>query len=281
MVDPRRLVIQHALTARYLGVDFVPVYRNVTAAGQGGGNASPSGASILHNAGDAGASAGDGVAPLLRSPSYPPAGAGMKGELLDALRDRYTQDEPHSAFHTEYINLVFDDGDPDAQLMFVGEAPGAEEDQQGRPFVGRAGQLLDKMIAAMGLTRDGVYIANVLKTRPVNNATPTPEECALCAPYLFEQIRIVRPRAIVALGRPASLTLLGGDRPLGAMRGTWHEFPSDATPPEARPDIEPIPVMPTYHPAYVLRTYNTDSRTKVWSDLQQVMDLLGLERKRQ
>ncbi|HHN78449.1 MAG TPA: uracil-DNA glycosylase [Phycisphaerales bacterium] len=159
--------------------------------------------------------------------------------------------------------------------MFIGEAPGADEDRTGRPFVGRAGQLLDKMISAMGLRREDVYITNVLKTRPPNNQTPTAEEARLCAPYLFEQIRIVAPEAIVTLGRPASQLVLGVTEPIGRLRGHWAEFPPDDPLIDAG-DIGPIPVMPTYHPAFLLRQYTADNRARVWSDLQQVMDLLGL-----
>jgi DNA polymerase len=140
-------------------------------------------------------------------------------ELLDELRQRYEREAPHSRFVTDHHSIVFGEGDPCARLMFVGEAPGAEEDRTGRPFVGRAGQLLDRMIHAMGLSREDVYIANVLKTRPPNNATPTTDECAACAPYLFEQIMIIRPEVIVSLGLPASRTLLTSAAPPGHRPG--------------------------------------------------------------
>ncbi len=153
--------------------------------------------------------------------------------------------------------------------MFIGEAPGEEEDRQGKPFVGRSGQLLDKMIVAMGLSRAEVYIANVLKTRPPNNATPTTEEARLCSPYLFEQIRIIAPKALVTLGLPATRLLLGTMDPMGKLRGRWHEF--------VDPAGRVVPVMPTYHPAYLLRNYTAEERGKVWSDLKQVMDKLGLK----
>lgn len=186
---------------------------------------------------------------------------------LDELLARYIADAPHQHFVTAHTNIVFGDGDPCAELMFVGEAPGEEEDRQGKPFVGRSGQLLDKMIVAMGLDRASVYIANVLKTRPPNNATPTTEEARLCAPYLFEQIQIVAPKALVTLGLPATRLLLGTTEPMGKLRGHWHRF----TDPAGRV----VPVMPTYHPAYLLRNYTAEERGKVWSDLKQVMDKLG------
>lgn len=189
---------------------------------------------------------------------------------LQLLRERYEKEAPHQHFKTDHTHIVWGEGDPRARLMFVGEAPGAEEDKTGRPFVGRAGQLLDKMISAMGLAREQVYIANVLKTRPPNNATPTSFEADLCSPYLFEQIRIVSPEAIVALGLPATRTLLATQQSMSDLRGRWAVF----TDPAGRE----IPVMPTYHPAFILRAPTPENRRKVWSDLQQVMDRLGLER---
>jgi DNA polymerase len=195
--------------------------------------------------------------------------------LLDAIRDRYVADEPHKAFPTDHTSIVFGDGDPCARLMFIGEAPGADEDREGVPFVGRAGQLLNQMIAAMGLARERVYICNVLKVRPPNNATPTPEQAALCAPYLYDQIRVIAPEVIVTLGRPATQLLLERTDAMAAMRGHWWEFP----PPGAACATgftRPIPVMPTYHPAFLLRQNTVDNRRKVWSDLKLVMERLGL-----
>lgn len=193
---------------------------------------------------------------------------------LDALREKYIADAPHTHFITSFNNIVFGEGDPQAELMFVGEAPGQQEDETGRPFVGRAGQLLDKMIIAMGLSRESVYIANVLKTRPPNNATPTQDEAAACAPYLYEQIRIVNPKVIVTLGLPATHLLLGTTQPMRSLRGSFHAFPSAKTP----IDLPQIDLMPTYHPAYLLRSYTEDNRRKVWSDLTAVMERLGLNK---
>jgi DNA polymerase len=162
---------------------------------------------------------------------------------------------------------VFGEGDPQARLMFIGEGPGQTEDQTGRPFVGRAGELLDRQIQAMGLTRERVYIANVVKCRPPNNRTPTPAEVATCGPYLVRQVRIVRPEVIVTLGGPASKLVLGTPEGITRLRGRWGVF--NATDP-------PVPVMPTFHPAFLLRAYTKDNRMKVWSDLQAVMGRLGL-----
>lgn len=208
---------------------------------------------------------------------------------LARLRERYERDAPHQAFVTDHHSIVFGEGDPGARLMFVGEAPGAEEDRTGRPFVGRAGQFLDRMITAMGLTREAVYIANVLKTRPPNNATPTFEEAAACAPYLYEQIAIIRPEVIVTLGLPATRLLLNTTNSMSNLRGRWSSvvIPAGLPHPETRPEATPgamvagspaVSVMPTFHPAFVLRAYTPENRKKVWSDLLQVVDRLGLKR---
>lgn len=152
--------------------------------------------------------------------------------------------------------FVYGVGNPTADLLFVGEAPGADEDRLGEPFVGRAGQLLDKILAAMGLDRTKVYIANVLKCRPPGNRDPLPEEVELCIGYLKEQIRAIRPKLMVALGRIAAQALLDTKAPLGKLRGSWHEF-------------ETIPLLVTYHPAALLRfaQYKRDT----WADMQIVM----------
>jgi DNA polymerase len=157
---------------------------------------------------------------------------------------------------------VFGEGDVEARVMFVGEGPGRTEDETGRPFVGRAGELLTKMIGAMGLSREAVYIANVVKCRPPDNRTPAPDEVATCTPYLERQLEIIRPRAIVTLGLPASRYLLNSNLSMGKLRGTWQSWRG-------------IPVMPTFHPSYVLRVYTPETRAAVWSDLKQVMELLS------
>jgi DNA polymerase len=156
-------------------------------------------------------------------------------------------------------SIVFGVGSPTAPLMFIGEAPGAEEDRRGEPFVGAAGQLLDKMIAAMGWSREAVYIANVLKCRPPGNRDPEPDEVAACSPFLSRQIQAIAPRLIVTLGRPATHAVLSTSAPIGSLRGRWHEHLG-------------IPVMPTFHPAFLLR--QPDKKREAWSDLKQVMDAL-------
>jgi DNA polymerase len=168
-------------------------------------------------------------------------------------------------------NTVFGEGDPEARLMFVGEGPGQDEDLSGRPFVGRAGGLLDKMIAAMGLSRQQVFIANIVKCRPPNNRAPEPAETAACWDYLMRQIRIIRPEVIVTLGNPAAHGLLKTNVGITKLRGTWQVMPQLAD------GVGGIAVMPTIHPAYVLRYYTPEVRGQVWSDLQQVMQKLGMD----
>ncbi|MBL8999881.1 MAG: uracil-DNA glycosylase [Phycisphaerae bacterium] len=297
----RRCAIQNAETSRLLGVPYVPMYRTgldvseITPARspepQDGTTsniqtASPPPAQpgpLLIEVKAAGASAQSTPPPetdappgVLKLPAWLPTcdaatAASRTREqaraALDALRSRYEADAPHRHFKTDHHNIVWGEGDPRAPLMFIGEAPGEEEDKAGRPFVGRSGQLLDKMIIAMGLSREKVYIANTLKTRPPDNATPTLRETHLCAPYLFEQIAIVGPKAIVTLGLPATRLILSTEATMGSLRGRWAGF--------TLPDGRRIPVMPTYHPAYVLRSYTDEVRGKVWSDLQLAMKKLA------
>jgi len=158
---------------------------------------------------------------------------------------------------------VFGEGDVDSKIFFIGEGPGENEDLTGRPFVGRAGELLGRMIVGMGLTREQVFIANIVKCRPPNNREPAPEEVAACTPYLERQLELIRPRVIVTLGKPAAHHMLQVKTAMGQLRGTWHEWRG-------------IKLMPTFHPAYILRCYTDAVRGQVWSDLQQVMEEIGL-----
>lgn len=160
-------------------------------------------------------------------------------------------------------NTVFGEGTADAEVMFIGEGPGQTEDETGRPFVGRAGEMLNKWIAAMGLKRESVYIANIVKCRPPGNREPAIDEVETCTPYLERQIDIIRPKVIVTLGRPATQYMLQTKNSMGNMRGQWHDWRG-------------IKLLPTYHPAYVLRSYNEPTRRAVWDDLQKVMEHLGL-----
>jgi uracil-DNA glycosylase len=183
--------------------------------------------------------------------------AAIRAELGDCQRCKLA---PHRN------QIVFGVGDQDAPLMFVGEAPGADEDRLGEPFVGRAGELLDRMIEAMGWTRQTVVIANTLKCRPPGNRNPEPDELAACTPFLYRQIEAVRPRVLVALGRPAAQTLLSTTAPISALRGRFHDYPRGG-----------IRVMPTFHPAFLLR--QPERKRDAWSDLKLViaeLDRLGV-----
>jgi DNA polymerase len=161
-------------------------------------------------------------------------------------------------------NLVFGDGNPHARLVFVGEGPGADEDAQGVPFVGDAGKMLNRIIAAMNLKREEVYICNVVKCRPPQNRPPESDEISACMPFLLRQIAAIRPEAIVALGTSASQALLQTKVPISKLRGKFHDFHG-------------IPLMPTYHPSYLLRTGgNSDSFWSVWDDMTQVLRILNL-----
>jgi uracil-DNA glycosylase len=157
--------------------------------------------------------------------------------------------------------IVFGVGNPKADLMFIGEAPGADEDQQGEPFVGRAGQLLNNMIKAMGLLREDVYIANIIKCRPPGNRTPERDECETCSPFLMRQIAVIKPKVIVALGAVAAKTLLAVNAPMAELRGRWYDFRGTK-------------MAVTYHPAFLLR--DPRQKKEAWKDLQRVMKELGL-----
>jgi DNA polymerase len=200
----------------------------------------------------------DALAPLpeaiLPAAERPAALAALRAEIGDCTRCPLA----YAGRHT----IVFADGDPNARLMFVGEGPGADEDATGVPFVGKAGQLLNNMIGAMGLKREEVYIANIVKCRPPGNRTPEYVEATTCSPFLLRQIDIVRPEVIVALGATAATYLLGVRQSLASLRGQWHA-------------ARGAKVAVTYHPAFLLR----DPRQKgeAWKDLQRVMAELGLK----
>ncbi|HPL62355.1 MAG TPA: uracil-DNA glycosylase [Syntrophales bacterium] len=177
---------------------------------------------------------------------------------LDAVR-KELGDCRRCALHEARRNIVFGEGNPRAALMFIGEGPGEEEDKQGRPFVGRAGQLLDRIIQAMGLRREDVFIANIVKCRPPKNRAPKPQETEACAPFLEKQIAAVRPRVICALGTVAAQHLLKTDVPVSLLRGRFQ-------------DRGGIRLMATYHPAYLLR--NPQAKKQVWEDMKKIMEIL-------
>jgi DNA polymerase len=169
--------------------------------------------------------------------------------------------------------IVFGTGDPHAELMFIGEGPGADEDAQGLPFVGRAGQLLNNMISAMGLKREQVYIANIVKCRPPGNRTPERDECDTCSPFLMRQIQVVGPKVIVALGATAAKNLLGVNDSMASMRGRFYDFSPPRTTGGADEPFE-CKLAVTYHPAFLLR--DPRQKKETWKDLQMVMRYLGL-----
>ena len=190
-----------------------------------------------------------------------------KADLLAAVRERVAACTKCAHLACSRTQTVFGVGNPDADLMFIGEAPGADEDQQGEPFVGRAGQLLTRILKAMNFAREDVYIANILKCRPdmpagsFGNRPPTPTEMQTCRPYLVEQIDIIQPSVLVALGAVAVEGLLGTRTAMRELRGRWHTYNS-------------IPLMITYHPAYLLRNQAPSEKRKVWEDMLQVLERL-------
>jgi len=193
--------------------------------------------------------------PLVRQPAF----TGGDEHDLEAVRTELG-DCRRCPLGDRRHHLVFGEGNPSAELVFVGEAPGADEDAQGRPFVGRAGQLLTKIIAAMGLKREEVYICNILKCRPPGNRNPLPDEIAACEPFLIRQLGVIRPRVICAMGSIAAHSLLKSESPISVLRGRFHSY-------------QGIPLMPTYHPAYLLR--NPGAKKQVWEDVQLIMKRLG------
>ncbi len=177
----------------------------------------------------------------------------LRAELGDCQRCK---------LHSGRNKIVFGQGNPRAELVFVGEGPGAEEDRQGVPFVGKAGELLTRMIEAMGFTRDEVYICNIVKCRPPRNRDPEPDEVTACEPFLKAQLAILQPRVIVAMGKYAAQTLLDDKTPISRLRGQWSSYAG-------------VDLMPTFHPAYLLR--NASAKRPVWQDLQEVVRHLGRE----
>jgi DNA polymerase len=197
------------------------------------------------------------VAPLA-APTHVGDAAAAKQTRLDAVRAEIG-DCRRCTLCEKRSHIVFGEGSPDARVVFVGEGPGEEEDRSGRPFVGRAGELLTKMIEAVGWRREDVYICNIVKCRPPGNRDPLPLEVSTCEPFLAAQLRAIEPAAIVTLGKPAISALLGRVVPITKIRGRWLEW-------------QGVPVMPTYHPAYLLRNYTRETRQAVWDDLRAVRE---------
>jgi uracil-DNA glycosylase len=204
------------------------------------------------------------VLPVLNAPSLFEAIDRVEGDTLERIREDLGECT-RCRLHEQRNKIVFGAGNPRAELVFVGEGPGHEEDVQGLPFVGRAGKLLTQMIEAMGLTREQVYICNVVKCRPPENRKPEDDEVATCSPYLFRQLDVIAPKAIVCLGGTAAQALLKTKDSISRFRGTWFEFRNTK-------------LLATYHPAYLLR--NPSAKGEVWKDLQKVMTHLGLQPKK-
>ena len=216
------------------------------------------------------------VSPIAKPPAYlPPAAAKVdptpgasgpslfeainkiEGDTLLKIREDLG-DCKRCKLHKTRTHIVFADGNPTAELVFVGEGPGHDEDVQGLPFVGRAGKLLTQMIEAMGLQRKDVYICNVVKCRPPENRTPQPDEMEICGQFLYRQLQSIRPKAICALGSTAAKAILGTKDGVMRLRGQWHDWRG-------------IPVMVTYHPSYLLRPYNQNAKKEAWEDLKKVL----------
>jgi DNA polymerase len=204
------------------------------------------------------------VLPVATGPSLFEASGKVTGETLRNVREDLGECT-RCKLHKTRNKIVFGDGSAKAQLVFVGEGPGADEDAQGLPFVGRAGKLLTQMIEAMGLRRNDVYICNVVKCRPPGNRQPEPDEVQKCSPFLFRQLDVLQPKVIVCLGATAAQTLLQTNRSISHFRGQWMDFRG-------------YKMLATYHPAYLLR--NPAAKGEVWKDLQKVMAELGLEVKK-
>jgi len=201
------------------------------------------------------------VLPILQAPSLFDSVERVEGDTLERIREDIG-DCTRCRLHKQRTNIVFGVGNPKAELVFVGEGPGHDEDVQGIPFVGRAGKLLTQMIEAMGLARDDVYICNVVKCRPPENRLPEKDEIATCSPFLLRQIAAISPKVIVCLGGCAAQTLLGTNQSMARIRGQWFDYRGSR-------------LMATYHPAYLLR--NPAAKGDVWNDLKKVMAHLGLK----
>ncbi|MHB8524971.1 MAG: uracil-DNA glycosylase [Candidatus Acidiferrales bacterium] len=199
--------------------------------------------------------------PVIKSASLFESNERVEGDTLERIREDIG-DCKRCKLCEQRNKIVFGAGSAKADLVFVGEGPGHDEDIQGLPFVGRAGKLLTQMIEAMGVSRDDVYIANVVKCRPPQNRAPEPDEIETCSPFLYRQLAVIRPKAVVCLGAIAFQSLTGTKQPISRLRGQWLEFRG-------------IPLMATYHPAYLLR--NPNAKGDVWEDLKKVMAHLGMK----
>lgn len=288
-MDParaQRILRQHLRTDALMGLDTVPV--NVDALESLATSASPvtaDPATATRHA-DEERNTANAMSSQRPAPSRPATPARLtpapppieldpddtKPDALQKLREALAQDQRVLAKLMPGTQLVFGEGNPDAEIMFIGEGAGADEARTGRPFVGRAGQLLDNMIKAMGLSRDEVYITNCVHFQPPGNRTPQPDEIDLGWPYMIGQVQVVKPKVIVAVGGTSAKALLNTNTGITRLRGRWHDFDAVQT-----ADVKSIPLMPTFHPAFLLRSYTRENRAKVWADLVEVLKRLGKE----
>lgn len=261
----RRAARQWLEAGRLMGVPFAVLGGEASATPA----VSPAAEAAAPNADAATAPPADSTpAPGLDPRSDPPADPAA---ALADLAARYEQQVAAGITEHRFTRVVFGEGDPRAALMVVGEAPGPEDDRSGRPFAGPDGRKLDQMLGAIGLERSAVYIATVVKIRPPEDRAPLPREFERCGPWLAAQIRLVRPRVILALGAPAARWLLGTDQDITRLRGVWGQWSDDA----AGGSLLRIPVLPTFHPAYLLSHYTREVREQMWHDLQAVAGRLG------
>jgi len=200
----------------------------------------------------------DKVYPVGESRRLQPAGLSNRAKLLDELRKKILQCKGCGLCKTRH-NVVFGEGNPESKILFIGEAPGRDEDLQGRPFIGRAGKVLDRVIQSVGLKREDLYIANILKCRPPGNRNPLPEEVGKCLPFLLAQTEIIKPKIVCALGRISAQTLLNTTIPISALRGKFHPWRG-------------MKMMPTFHPAYILRNPKSENITRM--DLEKIKEIL-------
>ncbi len=207
----------------------------------------------------------DKISPATENRQFQAAGLSNRAKLLDELRKKVLQCEGCGLCKTRH-NVVFGEGSPESKILFIGEAPGGDEDMQGRPFIGRAGKVLDRVIQSVGFKREDLYIANILKCRPPGNRNPLPEEVGKCLPFLLAQIEIIKPKIVCALGRISAQTLLNTTIPISALRGKFHPWRG-------------MKMMPTFHPAYILRNPKSENISRM--DLEKIKEILVTTNKKQ
>lgn len=264
-IDIRSALLARLRFERAMGLETIPAPRGIRTVAPASApipanalnRATPNVSSIVPQAPIQAPKPSASAPPPMRVASIPAAATGDIDARWQSLETR-AKACAACGLHQGRTHVVFGSGNRQAQIVFVGEGPGADEDAQGLPFVGPSGELLTKIIMAIGLTRDDVYICNVVKCRPKNNLPPLPDEVAACNAYLVEQLELINPKVIVALGGPALKTLCKTTQGIAGTRGRWHSYRG-------------IPVMPTLHPAFVLHQYTDANRRAVWEDMKAVL----------